>query len=462
MSKEIFIDNIKKLIALGETHNAIVGVMKTVKDKDKVLYDTAILQMSRFSSLKKGLAIGELSYAEAERNKSQINNAVLYLLDEISNSLIAFEFECHEADLTISLIENEDDFNTEPSKVISMAQSLDITDIVSEIPGDNIGLSPAYITRKGEDNFIRSVLRPGVVLRIKGPRKFGLNSLMTRVIRFAETTKYIIVNLDFHIISLENLNDLNNLLIQFCSFSSLATGRPNKISEFWSNEFLDVKMKASLYIEDLLKSIDSPVLFALEKTDRLFEFSNVSSDFFGLLRYWHEQARRHKIWENFRLAISYSTEAYLAINDLNRSPFNVGEEFHLHEFSEEEVRQFISMHGLNLPQHQIDILMKMYGGQPYLVHIALNNLSNKKYTFDELIKKSSLESGPFTKHMKIIMENIFNNEKLSALVKTIIKNNYANDTQNIDKLRAAGLVTGEIPDIKISCELYKQYLEKRL
>ena len=56
-----------------------------------------------------------------------------------------------------------------------------------EIPQGSVLLkSPFYIERSGEKEFIRRIIAPKALLRIRGPRQYGKTSLLSRVVAFAK------------------------------------------------------------------------------------------------------------------------------------------------------------------------------------------------------------------------------------------------------------------------------------
>lgn len=61
------------------------------------------------------------------------------------------------------------------------------------------------------------------------------------------------------------------------------------------------------------------------------------SDFFGMLRSWHNNWAATPIWKPLDLVLVTSTEPYQLIEDLNQSPFNVGQVIELVDFDGDQV-----------------------------------------------------------------------------------------------------------------------------
>ena len=76
-------------------------------------------------------------------------------------------------------------------------------------------------------------------------------------------------------------------------------------------------------------------MLALDDVDGLFDYPDLTDDFFCLLRTWHEQAKNQDIWQQLRLIVGHSTEVYIPLN-VNQSPFNVGLPIDLKQFTPEQ------------------------------------------------------------------------------------------------------------------------------
>jgi hypothetical protein len=333
-----------------------------------------------------------------------------------------------------------------------------------EIPGGKISIdSPYYIVREGEIDFMHRVLDDAALLKIKGPRQFGKTSLLSRIIQFATQNEHDVVPFSFQQLNTKNLTDLERLLLQICTHISRMLGLPNKIKEFWADEYMDVKMKATIYFEDyILVENKNPVLLALDEADRLFEFKEISSEFFGMLRFWHEESKTNQIWQKMKLAITHSTESYLAISDLNQSPFNVGIDNILKSFKRDEVKLLSSKHGLRLTEIQISKLHELVGGHPFLVRKALYELALGNYTFNELITKAATEDGPYIDHLRRHYWNITQNTTAVKVMKNILYKNYSDNAIYVNKLRSAGIIMGIVPHVAATCRLYEIYFKNTL
>jgi len=85
--------------------------------------------------------------------------------------------------------------------------------------------------------------------------------------------------------------------------------------------------KLTYLMEDyILSKSDSPIVLAMDEADRLLQ-TPFHSDFFALVRAWHNSRALDDRWNKLNIVMVISTEPYLLIADPNQSPFNVGLSF---------------------------------------------------------------------------------------------------------------------------------------
>ena len=334
-----------------------------------------------------------------------------------------------------------------------------------EIPRGAVRLeSKFYVKRKHEDIFIQFVESPAALLRIRGPRQYGKTSLLTRVIAHADQLNYTIIAIDFQEIDEATMTDLDQLLWEFCYYLADELGLEDELNKRWSTPRAKKQITTSFIEKNILRQQDQPILLALDEADRLFSFPEVSSEFFLLLRSWHERSKvpNKQMWEKFRLVLSYSTEAKLAIQNLNASPFNVGEEADLYPFTKEQVAELATRHGLVWTEEQLDIIMKLLAGQPYLVRRAMFLIAKGENTFDTLIEQADKHGGPFSDHLRHHLVNLKQFAKNAEAMREILDIQRFRDPLIATRLAAAGLIKGSPPNLEPACGLYATYFRGKL
>lgn len=338
-----------------------------------------------------------------------------------------------------------------------------------ESPYASVALeSPYYIERKGEHDFMQAIARAGAVLRIKGPRQFGKTSLLARLVAKARHDGFHVSTLSMQFMDTLSLTELDSLLKKFCVHISddLELDRKSSrgmLKELWEDEFLDSKMKCSTFFQDFIfKEIPGPFFLAMDEADRIFSHQQVSDDFFGMLRSWHDLSRVNPVWERFRLAVSYSTEIHLAIKNMDQSPFNIGLESRLEVFTHTEVRDLISRHGLQFSGSEVDGLMQVFGGHPFLTRKALYLIATGELTHAHLMETAADDDGPFRDHLKRHLWNLSQIPESKRVMKSIIQHGASTDPVISDKLRSAGLAKGSFPKMEASLGLYTSFFSNRL
>ncbi|MCU0540842.1 MAG: AAA-like domain-containing protein [Oscillatoriaceae cyanobacterium Prado104] len=348
-----------------------------------------------------------------------------------------------------------------------------------EFPGGPIPLnSKFYIDRSGaETHACAEISKPGGLICMKAPRKTGKSSLMLRIIQGATACGYRTVTVDFQQADEEIFASLDKFLRWLCVNVTRQLKLEPNLDDCW-DETLGSKVSCSIYFENyLLEQIDCPVVLILNEVNRVFERSDIAKEFLPLLRYWHEQSRQNETWEKLRIAVIHSTEMYLPLN-ISQSPFNVGVPIKLLDFTAEQVQDFARRHGLDWSDRTLaQKLMKMVGGHPYLVHLALYHLAisaqncltsegngaARTADLEQLLKAAPTQSGIYReylrKHSIVFQEQP---ELASAFQKVIdAENSVRLEPLVAYQLDSMGLVKLEGNNCRVSCELYRLYFQRQ-
>jgi diguanylate cyclase (GGDEF)-like protein len=351
-----------------------------------------------------------------------------------------------------------------------------------EFPGGPIPLdSRFYIDRTpAEARACAEIGKPGSLVRIKAPRKMGKSSLMLRIIQAAVARGYHTVTIDFQQADEAIFASLDKFLRWLCVNAARQLKLEPNLDDFW-DEDMGSKVSCTIYFENyLLEQIDSPVVLVLNEVNRVFERTNIAQEFLPLLRYWYEQARQIDAWQKLRLVVIHSTEIYVTLS-LNQSPFNVGLPIKLLELTADQVQELARRHGLEwIENYPVKQLMKMVGGHPYLVHLALyslvnslqNNLPDRQEEagnymaqteLEELLKFAPTQSGIYNEYLQ--SQSIFL-QKDPALAEAFQQVINAKSSVHLEPLIAyqldsMGLVKLEANNCRVSCELYRLYFQEQ-
>ncbi|MEQ9236736.1 AAA-like domain-containing protein [Coleofasciculus sp. E2-BRE-01] len=334
-----------------------------------------------------------------------------------------------------------------------------------ELPRGQVELASAfYVERPGvEQRCYEAVAKPGSLIRIKAPRQMGKTSLMARILHRGTQLNYATVPLSFQLADSNVFTNLDRFLQWFCAVITLELELPDRLDKYWSQTF-GSKVSCKSYFERyLLATIATPLVLGLDEVDRVFHYPELTADFFGLLRSWHEEAKNREIWRKLRLVVVHSTEAYIPM-DINQSPFNVGLPIDLPEFAAAQVQDLAQRHGLAWESNQVEQLMAMVGGHPYLVRLALYAIARQEITLAQLLTTAPTDAGLYGDHLRRHLWNLSQHPELATALKKVVTANSPIQLEPMQgfKLHSMGLVNLQGNEVTPRCDLYCQYFRLRL
>lgn len=320
-----------------------------------------------------------------------------------------------------------------------------------------------YIERAGDAiamNAIGELGQQGVTITIKGPRQVGKSSLLIRVKDAALAQNKRVVLLDFQQVSKPMLKSAESFLRHFCTLISYKLKLRNRVEEFWALPLDDI-MRCTLYMEEyVLEELTSPLFLAMDEVDTLFDTS-YRSDFFGMLRSWHNGRADTPAWKRYDQALVTSTEPYQLIVDLTQSPFNVGEVIEPEDFTTPQTENLTLRHGLPLEVSRK--LTALLNGHPYLVRRALYLLAGRRTTLEELLVNDISDRGPFGDHLRYHFFRLHDKPELIKGLLQVIRNNTCADEVIAFRLQGAGLVQKREGKMVVPrCALYAKYFREHL
>lgn len=327
--------------------------------------------------------------------------------------------------------------------------------------------SPFYLEREGVESVCYdTVIKPGSLIRIKAPSGMGKTSLMTRILEHAQNHRCQAVYLDLRSVERSILTTLDKFLRWLCLKVSRQLKLENQLNDYWDTEILGSNDNCTVYFEEyLLASIQGSLVLGLDEVDRIFPYTEIIEDFFGMLRSWHEKGKISQKWKQFHLVIAHSTEVYIPL-DMNQSPFNAGVPVELGEFNQQQVAALAHLHQLNWKKNQIEKLMEIIGGHPYLVRLAMYQVSTSKVTLDELLQEAATESGIYSYHLRHHLDTLQRDtsESLKQAFKEVVTSSepVELDSMQIYKLHSMGLVRRQDNQVRPRCQLYREYFRRVL
>ncbi|MGA7935407.1 MAG: AAA-like domain-containing protein [Kovacikia sp.] len=325
--------------------------------------------------------------------------------------------------------------------------------------------SPFYLERAPlEEQVYQEIRKPGALVRIKAPKLMGKTSLMARILAHGQSLNYRTAYLDLSSVEGGIIKNLDKFLRWFCLMVGRQLELENRIKDYWDTEILGSNDNCTVYFEEyLLPAIDRPLVLGLDDVDRVFPYPDVVEDFLGMLRSWHEKGKISGRLKQLRLLMAHSTECYVPL-DMHQSPFNAGVPVELLEFDSKQVLSLASVHGLNWQEYQVEELMKMVGGHPYLVRMALYEVSSGKLTLEQLLRDAPTEVGIFGNHLRRQLEVLQQASELAQALQKVVASREPVELESMQiyKLHSMGLVQQQDNQVMPRCNLYREYFRRVL
>ncbi|MEM6450835.1 MAG: AAA-like domain-containing protein, partial [Cyanobacteria bacterium P01_D01_bin.105] len=140
------------------------------------------------------------------------------------------------------------------------------------------------------------VTRQGSLIRIKAPKQMGKTSLLVRTLAHAQSQGFQTVRLSFQTADSQTLNSLDEFLQWFCASVAEDLDKEDRLSDYWKGARGIVRSAQRYFEKYLLAGLDQPLVLGLDDVDVVFEHAAIATDFFGMLRFWHEEGKSNPLW----------------------------------------------------------------------------------------------------------------------------------------------------------------------
>lgn len=299
-----------------------------------------------------------------------------------------------------------------------------------------------------------------MTITIKGPRQVGKSSLLEKTILTALEKKKQVIFLDFQQFDAAALKEPNQFYPQFCHWVWRESGARSKPLNYPDQELGHVQ-RTSYFIQEMVASLNTPVVLAMDEVERLFA-SEFRSDFFGMLRSWHNGRRRNSTWRQLDIVLVTSTEPYLFIDNDKQSPFNVGEVIELGDLRREDITDLNRRHGTPLSPAEEEQLVSLIGAHPYLIRRALFLVASRRIDARTLFLTADEDYGPFGDHLRTLLFHLHDKRELIEGMRQVIRHGQCADDRIFHRLRGAGLVSRGGKGLAPRCRLYADFFRRRL
>ncbi len=145
--------------------------------------------------------------------------------------------------------------------------------------------------------------------------------------------------------------------------------------------------------------------------------------------------------------------------DIASSPFNIGYSVRLPEFYAEQVLDLSRRHGLNWQNKEVEQLMQMVGGHPYLIRVALYHIAQNGISINQLIEEATEAYSPYIDHLQRLVWILQKSPNLIDVFKKIVMANepVKLEPQKAFQLSGIGLIHLQHDKATVRCQLYRDY-----
>ncbi|GAB4579466.1 MAG: hypothetical protein Fur0022_22040 [Anaerolineales bacterium] len=316
--------------------------------------------------------------------------------------------------------------------------------------------SPFYIERDADAQLRHQVAGQGTTTTIQAGRQTGKTSLLMHVIHATQDQGQIIY-LDFQLVD-DTVRAALTPLLQFLS-ETIAEQLDLDISlvdSYWQTARNPAQTFNRFLQKEVLQPLNHKILLAIDEADLLLD-APYKKHFFALLRAWDSRRAFDAAWRKLNLVMVISTHPYLLIDDVNLSPFNVGLNLHLKDFTLEQVADLNLRHGAPLLPKDLPALMSLVGGHPYLVRQAFYTLVTDRLGLADLTAVAANPEGPFGQHLHFYRTSLNKNPALLDAFQQVLHGKVAANESLLERLAAVGLVRQEGGKWQARCGLYERY-----
>ncbi|MCI0535906.1 MAG: AAA-like domain-containing protein [Verrucomicrobiales bacterium] len=335
-----------------------------------------------------------------------------------------------------------------------------------ETVGGAVPLDSAfYVVRNVDEEFESALAKHDSVVLVKGARQMGKSSLLARGLQQARDRGFKVIHTDFQKLNVNSFESLDKLYVTLSHSIADQLHLDEFLEDVW-----DRRRSANTNFERFIRravlaKVSPHLVWGMDEADRLFG-RPFSSEFFGLLRSWHNDRALDPTapWSRLTMAIAYATEAHLFISDLNQSPFNVGTRLALRDFSAAQVAELNRRYDRPL-QSAADLgrFIRLIGGQPFLVRKALNEFAAREWTITAFEAEADSDDGIFADHLRRMLVSLTKDAGMIEAVRRVLRGQPALTAEQFYRLRSAGVLVGESARIaRPRCQLYANYLRRHL
>jgi hypothetical protein len=331
-----------------------------------------------------------------------------------------------------------------------------------DAPGGALKLSDRfYIERDADEKLRRVIFKGGATVTIHASRQTGKSSLLVRGIHHAGSIAKI-VHLDMQSVEYKELESIE----RFEYYLARAITRKlnldlETVERIWQEKLGPQDKLTKVIEEHVFSNTSRPIILAIDEADRLLSVP-FHSDFFSLIRSWHNNRALDEQWNQLNIVMVIATEPYLLIAHPTQSPFNVGMQLDLKDFDQSQVEDLNQRHGAPIKSKDFESFFDLFAGHPFLTRKALYLMISEGWNWARLLQEAAEEQGPFGDHLRRQHWLLRESSELRTALNQVIRQNRCSDSVALRRLLRAGLVKSAGRSYFCRCGLYEQFFRDKL
>jgi len=339
--------------------------------------------------------------------------------------------------------------------------------------------SPMYVRRAIDDVFERAVLRSGNIIIIRGHTNTGKSSLLASGLAHAKKAGRYVIRPDLQDavrIARSHPDHADDFFLEIAASIWWAMGESRQGSDselprrVWSS--LSARNRLLSFVQNyVLVNFNERVVLAMDKVNLILN-TPLGDDFHELMVTWQDDiVNNSPVWDKLTIVITFSTESYLLADDIAPLWWPFGTVIDVPDFNQKEIQclkqRYSDPQGkARLAQVEVQDVARLLGGHPYLTHVALDAIAQRKVRDWQELSEIAVdeEHSPFREHLERRYDRINTRPELGLVdaLRQIVREHTCYDQKRFLRLESAGLVRRESRGYHCRYELYERYFSSRL
>ncbi len=277
-----------------------------------------------------------------------------------------------------------------------------------------------------------------------GPELYGKTWLLNHSLEYAREQDYRIAAINLNIIDKAAREELGPFLHKFalrlCKELQLDTQEVEQA--FQNPRSGPIEALNDVMCWTVLPKISERLVLAIDNVDLIAEKS-YQDEYFGMLRAWADSGGA---FERLHLILCISTAPALLVNDVHRSPFNLGDVIQVPELDRGQLEALARLHGLSCTAGELASLQELVGGHPYLARLAFYEAYRRRTELKTLLERAAGDQrgGVFAGYLEHLRRRLQSQPGLLQAFCRLARAPTAGIEQSLcRRLERAGLITQE-------------------